>query len=184
MRMRLVREKAEDMRTRDVLTFSVVSDRVREAVENYKRVVLDCRATGCACGNCLHIDVAKLNISNAILFELGEEPHYERVVFEEDPKTPQAPRVKQSRSPRYVYLMKNTRNGLVKIGISSNPKYREATLQSEEPEIEMLFSAPGSESIEGCLHRKFQRKRVRGEWFKLDESELQIAVEIVHRGGE
>lgn len=41
----------------------------------------------------------------------------------------------------YVYLMKNSRNGLTKIGHSSNPVFREKTLQAEEPEINLLHSA-------------------------------------------
>ncbi len=40
----------------------------------------------------------------------------------------------------YVYLMHDSTNGFTKIGISNNPMYRERTLQSEKPTIEMVVS--------------------------------------------
>jgi len=40
----------------------------------------------------------------------------------------------------FVYVILNTRNNLIKIGKSKLPNYREITLQSEEPEIELLFA--------------------------------------------
>ncbi len=68
--------------------------------------------------------------------------------------------------------MKNLRNGLHKIGRSLSPLKREKTLQSEEPEIEMVASWPGKTSDEYDLHKRFASKRIRGEWFNLDESDV------------
>lgn len=77
------------------------------------------------------------------------------------------PPVKSSRS---VYLMKNHRNGYFKIGISGDVQYRERTLQSEEPEVALIYSSvktTEAKKIEGYLHEKFREKRLRGEWFHL-----------------
>ena len=72
-----------------------------------------------------------------------------------------------------VYLMRNRRNGLVKIGSSLNPKFREKTLHSEEPEIELICYAPAGRGFERELHQVYQEKRVRGEWFQLTEADVR-----------
>lgn len=73
----------------------------------------------------------------------------------------------------FVYLMYDTSNDYYKIGISNNPEYRESTLQSEKPTIEMIISKKFpvrkiAESIEKALHETYSEKRLRGEWFELD----------------
>lgn len=80
--------------------------------------------------------------------------------------------VKKQPKPTYIYLMINRRNNLYKIGRSDNPKIREKTLQSEEPEIEMLHFFPGSSIKEASLHSRYADKRVRGEWFQLEPHEV------------
>ena len=70
-----------------------------------------------------------------------------------------------------TYLMKNKLNGLYKIGKSINPKYREQTLQSQEPEIEMV--KVWEEDIENVLHTKYKKHRKRGEWFKLNKVQVK-----------
>lgn len=72
----------------------------------------------------------------------------------------------------FVYLMQNCRNHLFKIGFSRNPQHRERTLQSEEPEVELLWSRPGTRINEIVFHTKFRDKRVRGEWFRLDADDV------------
>lgn len=77
----------------------------------------------------------------------------------------------------YVYLMIDTTNNFHKIGISNNPKYREKTLQSDKPTIELLHkkSFPNrriAEVLEKTLHITYSSKRIRGEWFDLDNDEI------------
>lgn len=78
----------------------------------------------------------------------------------------------------HVYLMVDTVNGFHKIGISNKPEYRERTLQSEKPSIELVVSKqfPSriiAESIEKALHNSFKQKNVRGEWFQLTQDEIE-----------
>lgn len=78
----------------------------------------------------------------------------------------------------YVYLMKDTSNNYYKIGISNRPKYREKTLQSEKPTIELLISKKFpvrkmAESFEKALHETYSESRIRGEWFDLTEKEIE-----------
>lgn len=74
----------------------------------------------------------------------------------------------------YVYLMIDHNTKLYKIGWSKQPKVREKTLQSEQPKIELLKSFRTNKSSETELHRYFKDKRIRGEWFNLTPSDLNL----------
>lgn len=78
----------------------------------------------------------------------------------------------------FVYLMLDNINQFYKIGISNKPTWREKTLQSEKPSIELIASKKYISrrialSIEKALHNTFADKRVRGEWFNLDLFEVE-----------
>lgn len=75
-----------------------------------------------------------------------------------------------------TYLMKDSNTGYTKIGKAIDPKYRERTLQSEKPTISLF--AVCDDNIELELHKKFEDKRIRGEWFDLKDNEL---IEIVNQ---
>lgn len=85
--------------------------------------------------------------------------------------------VNDTKSVTFIYLMKNSRNNLVKIGYSVDPSFREKTLQSEEPEIDLIASWIGSCEDEQALHRRYKEKRVRGEWFRLSADDVDQLVE-------
>jgi hypothetical protein len=76
----------------------------------------------------------------------------------------------------YLYLMFEASTGFYKIGVSKKPHRREKTLQSQKPDIEMLYNTQFTKkrafSIEQKLHRLFDNKRVRGEWFSLTDEDL------------
>ena len=77
----------------------------------------------------------------------------------------------------FVYLMCDSKNGYHKIGISKTPEYRERTLQSEKPTIEMVCakeypSRKIAEAIESALHKVYERERIRGEWFNLSKTDV------------
>lgn len=80
--------------------------------------------------------------------------------------------------PVYVYLMRNYNNGYYKIGIAKDTKYREKTLQAEEPDVRLICSKQYTDRItarqmEKMLHSHYNEKRSRGEWFKLNEDEVK-----------
>lgn len=82
----------------------------------------------------------------------------------------------------HVYLMHDTSNDYYKIGISNKPYYREKTLQSEKPTIELITSKKFpvrkiAESIEKSLHSVYENKRLRGEWFELDANDVKNIIE-------
>lgn len=86
----------------------------------------------------------------------------------------------------YVYLMIDLKNNYHKIGISNNPEYREKTLQSEKPTIEMLCSKrfPNrkiASSFEQALHQVYATKRIRGEWFDLSKNDIEELKETLSK---
>ena len=84
----------------------------------------------------------------------------------------------------YVYLMRDTTNGYHKIGISNKPEFRERTLQSEKPSIELLASKKYptrkiAEAIESALHTAYSQQRIRGEWFNLEDADVAAIIETL-----
>lgn len=84
----------------------------------------------------------------------------------------------------FVYLMRDNTNGYHKIGISNKPEYREKTLQSEKPSIEMLAckkfpTRKIAEAIESALHTAYSQQRVRGEWFNLKDEDVAAIIETL-----
>ena len=103
------------------------------------------------------------------------------IAFEENREIKQTevmPSVSTRSETCFVYLMVDTINGYHKIGISNHPEYREHTLQSEKPSIELLCAKefPSrliAEAIESALHKAYDSKRLRGEWFNLSPKDIQ-----------
>ena len=84
----------------------------------------------------------------------------------------------------YVYLMRDDTNGYHKIGISNTPEYRERTLQSEKPTIEMLAckkfpTRKIAEALESALHTAYSQQRLRGEWFNLNDADVAAIIETL-----
>lgn len=85
----------------------------------------------------------------------------------------------------FVYLLIDTSNQLYKIGISKSAKYREKTLQSEKPSVKMLakkqfVNRRMAASFEKALHETYSHKRKRGEWFLLDENDVQELLDTLN----
>jgi uncharacterized membrane protein YhaH (DUF805 family) len=84
----------------------------------------------------------------------------------------------------YLYLMADTTNNYHKIGISNQPLFRERTLQSEKPTIVLIASKkyPSRQiavSIEKALHETFRNKNIRGEWFNLNQTDINEIVKTL-----
>jgi len=79
----------------------------------------------------------------------------------------------------FVYLMLNKRNDYIKIGKSKRPSFREKTLQADEPDIELITFWKAPSIFERQLHKQFELKRQRGEWFNLNFKDLKHIKEIM-----
>ncbi len=82
-------------------------------------------------------------------------------------------KIQNSNNDNKVYVMIDHNTGFYKIGRSVSPKIRERTLQSEKPTIEMLFNFNKKKESETYLHKKYNKKRIRGEWFNLTKKDLE-----------
>lgn len=84
-------------------------------------------------------------------------------------------------SMQEVYIAEAT-NGLFKIGVSSDAKARVKGLNSQSPiDIKLLATysfGEKSQYMEHRLQRRFASKRVKGEWYRLNQNELQQLWEI------
>ena len=86
-----------------------------------------------------------------------------------------------------VYLMLNNHTGRVKIGMTKNkPEYRESTLQSEDPDVELAYykKVQSMRKTERELHEAFKEKRYRGEWFDLTQDDIEQAKEMIKEAAE
>lgn len=75
--------------------------------------------------------------------------------------------------------MLNKRNDFIKIGKSKRPTFREKTLQADEPDIELITHWEAPSILEKQLHRMFEQKRQRGEWFDLNFKDLKQIKELM-----
>lgn len=79
-------------------------------------------------------------------------------------------KVKKSPKPTYTYVFLDEHTGIYKIGKSNNPIVREKTILSQAPMIKMIYEI--RDNVEKELHNIFADKRHRGEWFLLNDTDL------------
>ena len=76
----------------------------------------------------------------------------------------------------YVYIIKNMDTGNIKIGVSNDVQKRLNTFRTgNDCQLELVYKSvvcSNSFSIESSVHEYFKDYRVRGEWFKVNESEV------------
>lgn len=77
--------------------------------------------------------------------------------------------------PGYVYLARGD-HGYHKIGKAGDVDARIQALSTASPfaiHLVLKFSTPDPDRLERALHDLFVAKRLRGEWFELDEADLK-----------
>jgi hypothetical protein len=75
----------------------------------------------------------------------------------------------------YLYIIQLGETNVYKIGISVNPNRRLKELKSKSPvPLRIIYQNFGHdyESIEKYFHWVFRKKRVRGEWFELNQDDI------------
>lgn len=89
--------------------------------------------------------------------------------------------VPKKASKVYLYLMKSSLTGLLKIGISQNPKRRKRNLETAQGgEIDILFLTAGSQALEKSIHKMFDKYRKDGEWFDYSEDIILYFEDIIN----
>lgn len=83
----------------------------------------------------------------------------------------------------WIYLIRDWKTGLTKIGFSGDPQARfnrlckQDTLMPAKNDFQFVEAWFGTVSDESALHKLFAHKRIRGEWFDIDSEDLH---EIEH----
>lgn len=83
----------------------------------------------------------------------------------------------QSKKPTngFVYFIQDTVTGHIKIGKSKNPKARLSQLQTStvnELKLLHIIECEDMDEIETALHKRFEDKHIRGEWFSVSIEEI------------
>lgn len=82
----------------------------------------------------------------------------------------------------YIIRSRRTRLGrhVVKMGRTGSLQRRLEQLQSAtDHHLEVVHAQPAPAWVEAMLHQEFAARRIRGEWFSLDEAELAWAIELM-----
>lgn len=77
-----------------------------------------------------------------------------------------------------TYIMFDSPSGLYKIGKSTHVEIREKTLSGQIPLIKTILVC--NDNVENNVHIDYSDKRVRGEWFRLDENDI---LDIINKFG-
>ena len=80
-----------------------------------------------------------------------------------------------SRPISCVYLIHNKKDGLVKIGQTSDFDRRFVEIQAgteDKLEVVHIIKTPIPPAIESSLHKRYAHKRVHGEWFSLTDQDI------------
>jgi hypothetical protein len=77
-----------------------------------------------------------------------------------------------------VYFLRGSVTGRIKIGWSSDLEMRITGIQTGSEPVEVLCTLPGSRTLEGHLHEKFDEHRVHGEWFNPHDEILQFVEQV------
>ena len=71
----------------------------------------------------------------------------------------------------FIYLIYDTSSKLFKIGRSVDPIRRLKNMETGNPNLKLLFFT--DTLVENELHKKYQKLKVKGEWYKLGIIELK-----------
>lgn len=129
------------------------------------------------CGRKLDHDAIRKRVDTAIkqtvikLYEAGK--------LKKPKKTKKQKELERWNEVGYVYLVKMGEH--YKIGISKSPEKRlgEFTKLPNELEKICVVKVKGYKRIEEYLHEHFADKRVRGEWFELNEEDIEYIKEYL-----
>ena len=82
----------------------------------------------------------------------------------------------------YVYLLKDLEHASAyKIGKTNNPHRRFKNFDTIWPfdyEVVHIIKSYNPYELEAGLHRKYADKRIRGEWFELDDDEIDEIMQL------
>lgn len=83
----------------------------------------------------------------------------------------------------FVYFVQMGRAGPIKIGYSTNPAARIASMQtSNARELVLIGSIPGDTAVERAIHRELSAYRLRGEWWRPEPAVMRYVRKLLRHG--
>jgi len=85
----------------------------------------------------------------------------------------------------YVYIGCDASRAAYKIGMTIDPKARQREIRRMNPTFVIFstFFVQDKRKTEGLLHAYFSKKRIEGEWFTLDFSDIRKVVSLIAPSG-
>lgn len=86
---------------------------------------------------------------------------------------------------KYVYLVKLRKADIYKIGVAVNVESRICSMETDCPfEIEVVYAkqSPDARGVERALHNLYINKRIRREWYRLTQSDVDTIKHILDDG--
>lgn len=81
-----------------------------------------------------------------------------------------------NRNRQFVYVIENSDNGAIKIGVANDPEKRLAQLQtgsvSELCLVYQSYICSNAFNIESQVHQHFKDKHIRGEWYAVSKDDV------------
>ena len=81
-----------------------------------------------------------------------------------------------NRNRQFVYVIENSDNGAIKIGVANDPEKRLAQLQtgsvSELCLVYQSYICSNAFNIESQVHQHFRDKHIRGEWYAVSKDDV------------
>lgn len=116
-------------------------------------------------------------------YAINHVPKSQEVLPKLNPSYTQPKVLKRRGKSGYVYLLPSP-VGLYKIGLTTDPAKRRKTFDNIMPfdvQFIAIIKTSDSKSLERQLHTRFKDKRVKCEWFRLDEADVAYIVGLVEK---
>lgn len=94
-----------------------------------------------------------------------------------------APKGKLDKKQRYLYIVRETWQGMCKIGVASDIYARMSSLQTgcpQELEVVGFVALKNAKSMELFIHNRYKEFHHRGEWFNISNEQVQTILDFVN----
>lgn len=84
-------------------------------------------------------------------------------------------------SKEQIYIIKSL--DVIKIGYTTNLIKRMKSYDTHSPHYKLLYftNIPDALDVEVFLHKKFKNKKVKGEWFRLNDEDLLVCILYIEK---
>ena len=114
---------------------------------------------------------------------IAKKEFLDSTIANEKERRENLPKGKLDKKQRYLYIVRETWQGMCKIGIASDIYARMSSLQTgcpQELEVIGFVALKNAKSMELFIHNRYKAFRHRGEWFNLSIEQVQTILDFVN----